>query len=296
VSSHARSPRGLALLAVFLGACAAEAPSAVAPSASVPPRAVVQQRLEAKLGSDPNHELCEQLARGLAGGDRDAFKPFFDFASFVERVIAKGSLPGPLAAQLRANPSGPAKFGRAYFPDGSMFRCLGTRSFLGEPYIAIRQWTPTRYDYLLVRLDGRRRLPLDDYHVVSSGFLQSELQGLGLDPQRHEAMAKIDAMLGQSYKDDFAGIIASYRTLPPDVQAMPIAFFHFINAVYSSEPTGSALYREATQRMEEVLRGRDYALAYWRREDALRRGDVQLELRARGELLDLLDDYELLTR
>jgi hypothetical protein len=131
--------------------------------------------------------------------------------------------------------------------------------------------------------------------VVSSGFLHSELQAVGLDPKFRLPGATINAMFQQSFDEDFAGIIAAYRTLPPDVQALPMAFFHFINAVYSSQPPSSAVYQEATQRMEEVLRGRDYALAYWHREHALRRDDASLELRARGRLLELLDDYELLT-
>jgi hypothetical protein len=291
-------PRFLSIALIGLVALAAACwpppgPTPTTPAPALPPRQAVAARLQVRLDADQNRALCEQLTAAFAAGDRDALRPVFDHSAFVERVIAHGTVPPETAAQIRVEPTGDGVFARFNYPDGSQFRCLGTRTFLGEPWIAIRQWTPTRFDYLLLRAGGAQ-LPIDDYHVVSAGFLQSELQAAAFDPTIQASMSTVNGMLEQSYRGDFAGIIAAYRTLPPALQGSPIAFFHYINAVYTTEPAGSPLYQEVTQQAETVLAGRDYALAYWRLLDAQRRGDPGADARARSQLIELLDDYELL--
>ena len=276
---------------LFIGCGASTASSG---TTTTPSRAVVAQRLETRLASDPNRALCERVATSFASGNTDTLRPLFDFAAFAERIIARGNLPPDAAAHLRADPSAPQNFARYLAPRESQYRCLGTRSLLGEPHLAIRQWTPTRWDYVLLRLTGNAEHPFDDYHIVSSGTFHSELQAASFDPQLRAPMEIVGRFLQQSYDGDFAGIIAAYRTLPPSLQDSPLAFFHYVNAVFTSEPTGSALYRETVARMETVWRGRDYALAYWQRIDGQRRGDGAMEERARARLVELLDDYELL--
>ena len=128
----------------------------------------------------------------------------------------------------------------------------------------------------------------DHHYLFSDTF--------GFDPALSGPMEIVGRMLQQSFDRDFAGIITAYRTLPASLQASPVAFFHYINAVYTNESTDSELYRETTRRLEDVMRGRDYALAYWQRIDGQRRGDRAAELRARDRLVELLDDYELLER
>ena len=109
-------------------------------------------------------------------------------------------------------------------------------------------------------------------------------------------MQVVGRMLQQSYDRDFAGIISAYRTLPSTLQNSPIGFSHLVNAVFSIEATDSPMYRETTARMADIWSRRDYALAYWQRIDAHRRGDEPAETRARDRLIELLDDYELLER
>lgn len=291
--NHSPPPASALALALVLAGCGAAAGSASG-GTSLPARQVVVERLERRLQTDPNAALCQRLAQALASGDHDALRPLFDFPSFVERIVAHGGVPAHLAAELRAAPSGPENFARFLSPQGSRFRCLGTRTFLGEPHLAIRHWTDTRFDYVLVHLTGHEALPIDDYHVVSSGHLHSEAQAIFLDPRNAPAMDAVARMFEQSYREDFTGIIAAFRALPEPVQASPVAFHHFINAVFSSEPTGSPVYREALERLEVVLRGREHALAYWRLLDARRRGDPEAVHAALGQLVELLDDYELL--
>ncbi len=282
------------VFAMLASACGAST-SAQSSNDTLPSRTTIERRLSTRLEADPNHDLCVRIASDFASGNHDALRPMFDFASLVERIVAHGGVPEATVAQLRAAPSQPVNFAHTGFPEGSQFRCLGTRTFLGDPYLAIRQWTPTRFDYLLIRLTGHPALPIDDFSVVSSGYLHSEGQAIGFDPQMRAGVDTVAQMFPQSYSNDFAGIISAFRTLPAALQSSPLAYFHFINAVYTTERTNSDLYREATQRLEVVLRGRDYALAYWRRIDAARQGDAAAEARARGRLVELLDDYELLT-
>jgi len=288
------APFLVSTLAMLFGCSASIAPAPT--SSTTLARNSVERRLETRLSSDPNRELCDRLAATLATGDSNTIRPLFDFASFVERIVTRSSLPPEIVARLRANPSGPANFARYLAPPGSRYRCLGTRSLLGEPYIAIRQWTPTRWDYLLLRLTGNAEHPFDDYHIVSSGLLHSEIQAAAFDPQLEGPMQVVGRMLQQSYDRDFAGIISAYRTLPSTLQNSPIGFSHLVNAVFSIEATDSPMYRETTARMADIWSRRDYALAYWQRIDAHRRGDEPAETRARDRLIELLDDYELLER
>jgi hypothetical protein len=100
-------------------------------------------------------------------------------------------------------------------------------------------------------------------------------------------------MLELSYKDEFGQIIAAYRSLPEAVQSSPMAFTHFVNAVFSSEPTDSALYKETIGRLDRVLGDYPYTLAYWKFIDGDRHDDPHTREPARGRLLELLDDYAL---
>lgn len=277
------------LLATLLVACA----STTTVATDEPVREVVQQRLTTHLETDPNREICETITERFKAGDRDAFKPHFDTASFVERILTFRTLPPDVVEDLRANHSAYKNFGRFHFPDGSDFLCLGTREFMGEPHVVIRQWTKTRFDYVLLHLTNEG---VDDYFLVSSGFHHSDLQAHSFDPAFQGSMDIIGNMLQKSYDGDFAGIISDYQALPITDQKLPIAFFHFINAVFTVEPTDSPLYTTAIIDLDKIMVGRTFTLAYWHRIDSQRRSD-SAGVQAHSEtLLELLDDYELLTK
>lgn len=277
------------LLATLLVACA----STTTVATDEPVREVVQQRLTTHLETDPNRELCQTITERFKSGDRDALKPNFDTVSFVERIFTFRTLPTDVVEDLRANHSAYKNFGRFHFPDGSDFLCLGTREFMGEPHVVIRQWTKTRFDYVLLHLTNEG---VDDYFLVSSGFHHADLQAHGFDPVFQGSMDIIGNMLQKSYDGDFAGIIADYQALPVTDQKLPIAFFHFINAVFTVEPTDSPLYTTAMIDLDKIMAGRTFSLAYWHRIDSQRRQD-SAGVQAHSEtLLELLDDYELLTK
>jgi hypothetical protein len=295
------SSRATFLLAasVALAGCPSAAPPVTPAAAPVTvsieqQREAVSARLAVKLDADPNRPLCDRLVRRFGEGDHDALRPVFDASRFVERILAHRPLPPATAARLRAGAAGYVKFARVLTPPGSTFRCLGTRSFLGAPHVVIRQWTPARHDYVLLKVGPDAAHPIEDWLVASNGAYHSEAQSLAFDPALVAEMEKIGAMFQMSYDQNFAGVIASYRTMPADLQASPSAFMHFINAVYNSAPPTSPLYAEATSRLATVLGGRDIALAYWQLSDAERRNDEPLRERSRARLLELLDDYELL--
>ncbi len=278
------------LLATLLAACASS-PTSV--TTDEPVREVVQQRLTTFLETDPNRQLCETITASFKSGNRDALEPYFDTASFVERIFTFRTLPPDLVEGVRANHSAYKNFGRFHFPDGSDFLCLGTREFMGQPHVVIRQWTQTRFDYVLLHLT---ETGVDDYFLVSSGFHHSDLQAHSFDPAFKGSMDIIGKMLHKSYDGDFAGIISDYQALPVSDQKLPIAFFHFINAVFTVEPTGSPLYTAAMFDLDRVMTGRTFTLAYWHRIDANRRGDEVAAAEHRETLLSLLDDYELLSK
>ncbi|MFU8805926.1 MAG: hypothetical protein ACNA8W_19085 [Bradymonadaceae bacterium] len=255
-------------------------------------QAEVKQRLANRLDEDPNAELCQAVAEELAGGNHDALKPHFDTAAFAERIIAYRPLPQDVVAGLRDHHDEAEFFARFMSPQDSRFLCLGTRSFLDHPHLVIRTWTPTRYDYVLLRLEDEGDRAITDYFVVSGGLYHSERQAYYFDPDIDSAM--ISGMLEMSYRNEFAAIIAAYQSLPETLQMSPYAFPHFINAVFSVERTGSSLYDEATERIEPIYGDRNYTVAYWRMIDAHRRQDTTTVRHYRGMLLELLDDYELL--
>ena len=261
---------------------------------ATPSRDVVHARLDRKVAADPNRELCERITTGLAAGDRDALRPLFDHASYAERVLAKGSVDAETARDLRARSDAFKEFARIHTPRESKFRCLGTRSLFGEPVLAIRQWTPTRFDYILVHLTGKPDRPADDYMIASGGSYHSEADRLQFSKELGEGMKVVGEMLQLSYDRKFGEIIAAYQKLPGTLRASPVAFFHYINAVFTIEKTGSPLYREAVAKMELILGDRPYSLAYWRLFDAQRQSDEPARQASQSRLLELLDDYELL--
>ena len=288
--------RSLLLALVILGpvSLACGSVSTAGGTTTTDERAMVITRLESRLADDPNRELCERLATDLATGDGDTVRALFDHASFVERIIAKGGVPADVEQTLRANPSQPANFGRMVFPEGSQFLCLGTRTAAGEPHIAIRQWTPTRFDYWLLHLSGNESVPIDDTLVVSNGSASSAVNALSMAPATRAHMTTISSFFQLSFDRRYAEIIDGYRALPANIRQTPNAFMHFINAVYTLESTGSPLYEEASRSALTVLADHPYALAYWQLMDARRRGDRSDVDTNRRVLLDLLDDYELL--
>jgi hypothetical protein len=255
-------------------------------------RAEVQQRLARHLDNDPNAALCETLATEFAGGNHDALKPHFDTATFAERIIGHRSLPADIVVGLRSFHDQSEFFTKFMSPEGSKFLCLGTRTFLDHPHLVLRQWTQTRYDYLLLRLGDDEERPLTDYFIVSDGLYHSERQAYYFDPEIDSE--KISGMLQMSYRSEFSEIIGQYQSLPELLQMTPYAFPHFINAVFTTEQTGTPLYDEAARRIELVFGERVYTVAYWRSIDARRRRDREAGEQYRGMLLELLDDYELL--
>lgn len=282
----------LLLLAAGCGGASTGAPTASPPDATS--RTEVQARLEDKLEVDPNRALCERIASLLAGGDRDALQPVFEHAGYVERIIERGGVPPAVQSDLRSRPTEFDEFGRIHFPDGSRFLCLGTRQLFGEDVIALRQWIPSRFDYILLHVGSSPDRPIDDYMVASGGHYTSEADALYFAPSMRRPMEVVSGFLRLSYESRFAEIIAQFQALPPALQESPVAFLHFINAVFTQERTGSPLYRETIRRMERVLEDRPYSLAYWRLIDARRRGDGVAAHHSRDTLLQLLDDYELL--
>lgn len=284
------------LTSLLLVACGTTAAPQTAP-ANTPAveRAAVRARLEEKLEVDPHRGLCEALVAELARGNADAMVPYFDHASFVERVIASGAIPEEMQAALRADPSGPAEFSRIHFPPGSQFLCLGTRSLFGEDTIAIRNWQPgSRFDYALLHLSGNPERPIDDYMVVSGGTYHSYANALYFTPALRAPMETVGNLLLMSHEHRFQEIIDTYRGLPESVRSSPTGFLHFINAVFTLEQTGSPLYLEAIASMERIFRDHPYSLAYWRLLDGARRNVPAMVDESRGQLLELLDDYELL--
>jgi hypothetical protein len=256
------------LCAMALVACrGSAAPTrATSGSASAPGREEVRARLEATLHADPNSAMCQSITSRFAAGDEDALRDIFDFKSFVARIGSYGHLPPEISASLAARTTR-AGFSRLQFPKGSQFLCLGTRTYQGQPHIALRQWTSDRFDYVLLHVASSTTV--DDYIVVSQGTYHSEDDALYFLPEFQASMKVVSRMLELSYKEGFAEIIRSYRTLPAELQASPLAFSYFVNAVFSTDTTDTPLYREALAKMNEVFRERPYALAYWTYQDGL---------------------------
>ncbi len=277
----------LSLLAISCGGPSGD-------SVADPTRVSVQTRLENRLSTDAHATLCEELAAGFSAGNRDTIAPHFDYASFVERVIALRPLPVEVSEALRANPVR-ENFARLHYPDGSRFLCLGTRTYRGETWIALRQWTDERFDYELFRLSGGA-VPIDDWLVVSAGDSHSLTNAFYFDPALQAGMEREGELLMMSYDGRFREAITGYRNLPAEIRALPSTFLHFINSVFTTEQTGSPLYEEAVGMMPTIYADAPYALAYWRFADARRRGDENLRKQARDVLLELLDDYELFSR
>ncbi|MBK8171133.1 MAG: hypothetical protein IPK60_12420 [Sandaracinaceae bacterium] len=285
----------LVSVVAFCAACGPQIAQSGSTAATAPTTAQIEQRLEVRLTQDPNRAMCDEIVAGFRAGNADAAKPHFDFAAFVERVVSSPTVPEALRARLRANPSGPQEFGRVHTPPGWQFRCLGTRALRGEDYLAIRLWGPTKFSYLMFHLSGPRAARrIDDYYSVDTGIVNSTAQQFGFDPQFAEASIRIGEMYQLSYEHNFTAIIQSFRQLPGAIQNEPVAFGHFVNAVYASEQTGSVLYNEATNRMRQVYGDNIYTLAYWELADGNRRGDRAAATRARDRLIELLDDAELL--
>ncbi len=276
---------------VFLGACATpQAPASQEPT--TPTRIEVAQRLDKRLTEDPNRELCERIITRVKAGDIDALTPEFDTKSFAERIIATGSLPMQAVDEINAYHDQIPNFTRFHFTEGLNFLCLGTREFLGSDHIVIRNWQPGRFDYLLLHLTDEKKV--DDFLVVSAGSYHSELQNLGYNPKYAAASNTIGVMLKKSFYQDFAGILADYKTLPAGLQQEPVACIHFINAAYFGESPGQPNYDKAFLELDTVMAGRVYSIAYWKMADARRRNDQSLDTKYRQLLLELLDDYELL--
>jgi hypothetical protein len=287
----------LAAFAACLLSCAPSlGTNAATPAAGAQPaprREEVRARLGDLLRTDAHAPLCQDIAARFAAGNQDALVDLFDYPSFVARMATHPELPAAASASLQAHPRR-VEFARMHFPQDSQFICLGTRAFRGEPHVALRQWTPDRFDYVLLHLTKGEEKPIDDYVVVSGGDYQSEANALYFSPDLHAPMEALNRMLDLSYTNDFAKIIEAYRGLPPSLQSSPVAFKHFVNAVFSSERTDSPLYRQAVEQMGVVFGQRPYTLAYWKFQDGSRHDDAATREAGRSQLLGLLDDYELL--
>ena len=277
-----------AMLFVSVAGCAT-APSSSTPTQ--PSREAVEAKLEKKLEVDPNRALCDRITQKFNAGDRDALVADFDSASFAERVFSWQTLPADVVTSVRDNADTFANFKRFHFGDRVKFLCLGTREFLGEPHVVLRNWEPSRFDYALFHLNADGKI--DDYMVASSGFYHSELQNVGFDPSVRADMDAVGTLLKMSFDQQFPQIIAKYKALSPRMQSHPVAFLHYINAAYFSQNPGDADYDAAFQQMETILAGRTYAQIYWRLADARRRQDAQVEAAQRALLVERLDDYEL---
>jgi len=246
------------LFLVFLGACAAPQ-ATVSKKATTPTRVEVEQRLDKHLTEDPNRELCERITTRFKAGDIDALTPEFDTKSLAERIIAKAPLPMQAVDEINTYHDQIPNFTRFHFPEGLNFLCLGTREFLGSDHIVIRNWQPGRFDYLLLHLTPEKKV--DDFLVVSAGSYHSELQNLAYNPKYSAASDTIGVMLKKSFNQDFAGILADYKTLPAGLQQEPVAFIHFINAAYYGETPGQPDYDRAFSELDTVMAGRVYSIA-----------------------------------
>lgn len=280
-----------------LTACSgAQTPGGSASSSAVelPARAEVATRLAAHLARDPNRAVCERIAQGFSARNSETLEPLFDYPAFAARVTAHAGVAPAEARALAAAPRRPI-FARYSLPtEPREWSCLDTRTYLDAPHVAVRvRWANNNVDYVLLRLGADAQRPITDYYVVSSGVLSSELQAIGFTPEFAEPMRLVGAMFQQSYDGAFADIIRVYRTLPERLRMHPVAFRHFINAVFTTERTGSPLYVEATTLASTVFRDSPYASAYWRLVDARRSHREGDERAARRTLIDLLDDDAL---
>lgn len=288
----------LALAALLpLAACGGAQTAGGSTSSSardLPTRSEVATRLAAHLARDPNRAVCERIAQGFSARDPETLEPLFDYPAFAARVTAHAGVSPAEVRALTAAPRRPV-FARYSLPaEPREWSCLGTRTYLGAPHVAVRvRWANDNFDYVLFRLGTDAQRPITDHYAVSSGVLSSELQAVGFTPEFAEPMRLVGAMFQQSYEGAFADIIRVYRTLPERLRMHPVAFRHFINAVFTTERTGSPLYVEATALASTVFRDSPYASAYWRLVDARRSHRAADERAARRTLIDLLDDDAL---
>ncbi len=279
----------------LLAACGGAGTPAVQAPANIQ-ETVVRERLEDKLANDPNAALCRRFASELQASE-DALIPLFHPGHFVERLLARTEVPDARAAQLRSNPEFFRQYARFLRPPNSGFTCLGTRSLYGEDHIALRvSSVGSRPEYVLFHLSGDENEPFDDYMAVSLGYYHSEINGLSnmSDDGLNTANA-VTEMLTLSHQHHFDQIVASYDGLPPEAQANPIPFAHFVNAVFSLRAMQGQHPRfdEVVQRADTLLRDRPYCHAYWMRLAAQVRGDRPRFEQETGRLADLLDDYLL---
>ncbi len=280
------------LVSLLIGGCAATPPASDDTTPAMSTRLEVQNRLQTHMATDPNVELCERVTARLMEGDIEALTPEFDTAAFGERIIAHASLAMQDVDYIRSSHDKVPNFTRFHFPKDLKFLCLGTRQFMGADHLVIRNWQPGRFDYLLLRLTAENRV--EDYLVVSSGAYHSELQNLAFNSKYSDAMKIVGMMLRKSFDQDFAGILADYKTLPAALQEQPVVFLHFINAAFFGEDPGQPNYDKAFKQLDTVMAGRVYSIAYWKMSDAARRNDRATDQKYRQVLLELLDDYELL--
>lgn len=263
-----------------------------APATETPDKSEVRQRLAVHIEDDPNAKLCDKIIHSLEAWDIEAFTPYFDTADFAERIIAYRPLSEETVSSLRRYHDQYENFTRFLNPEGAQFLCLGTRTFLDNPHMVIRVWTPGRYDYVFLHLKDAEQYVIIDYFVVSSGLYHSEKQAYYFDSDIDSTM--ISKWLLMSHRNEFQQIIDEYKSLTEEVRMSPYAFSHYINAVFTLERTESPLYAQAVEYIDEVFGNRIYSVAYWKMIDARRRGDFKTHEYYRNMLVDLLDDYEFL--